>query len=173
LIGNIIYNLYFHPLAKFNGTWYFAVSDIPNAILQLRGLSQYTLAEAHNRYGDIIRIGPNALSFTSPKAWDALYGFRKGVAALPKDPEFYNPMLLGEETITRASDVDAIPIRRSMNAAFAHKNLLAQEPMLQEHILRLTAQINNESEKLEDKGVDLRKWLYVVSTMQANSVVLG
>lgn len=163
MVGNVIYNLYFHPLAKYNGPWYLAISDIPNAVLQLRGLSQYTLAEAHDRHGDILRIGPNALSFTSPKAWDALYGFRKGVAALPKDPEFYNPMLIGEETITRVSDVDAIPIRRSMNAAFAPKNLLAQEPMLQEHIHRLTAQVNTESQKVGDKGVDLRKWLYVGS----------
>ncbi|CAK3813169.1 cytochrome P450 [Lecanosticta acicola] len=166
---SLVYNLYFHPLSIFSGPWYFAASDLPYAITQLLGTSQYTLATAHARYGDVVRIGPNALTFTNPKAWDGLYGLRKGgIAALPKDPLFYSEMLLGDETITRVSDTDAIPIRRAMNAAFAPKNLLLQESMLKEHIERLMSQLATESEKSVNEGVDVRKWL-TMSMFDINS----
>ena len=130
---------------------------MPLAILQLRGTSHYVLKKAHDKYGNVVRIAPNTLSFIEPSAWEDIYGYRKGVAALPKDPHFYNEMLLPKKTITIASDEDARPIRRALNAAFAHKALLAQEPMLQGHIDGLIAQLTRTSQR--DGTIDIRKWM--------------
>jgi cytochrome P450 len=125
--------------------------------MQLRGTSQYTLHKAHERYGPVVRVAPRTLSFIDQTAWNDIYGFRNGRAALPKDPEFYNNMLLPEITITRASDDDAVPIRRAMNSAFSHKTLLEQEPMIQSHIKRLLTQLETNSD--ENGAVDVRKWV--------------
>ena len=75
---------------------------------------------------------------------------------LPRDPLFYNEMLLDRKTITMASDDDALPIRRAMNPAFSHKALLQQEPMLLGHIDHLATQLAKTSR--EKASVDLRKW---------------
>lgn len=133
------------------------MSDVPLALLQLRGMSHYTLKKAHDQYGSIVRIAPSTLSYTEPSAWNDIYGIRKnGLAALPKDPLFYSEMLLEKETITIASDEDAKPIRRAINPAFSNKALLEQEPMLRGHIDRLKSQLAKHSKR---NGVaDVRKW---------------
>lgn len=139
------------------------------AILSLLGTSQYPLKAAHDRYGDIVRIAPGTLSYIKPQAWVEIYGYKKnggGIANFPKDPAFYNEMMLGKETITMANDKDAIPIRRALNSAFAHRSLLEQEPMLQAHIGRLMAQFEKYS--LKAQPVDVREW-FTFSMFDINS----
>ena len=163
----MLYNLYIHPLSSYNGPAYLVASDIALAFLQLRGTSQYALKAAHDKYGNIVRIAPNTLSFIDPSAWNDIYGYRKGRAVLPKDPLFYNEMLLDRKTITLASDDDAVPIRRAINPAFSPKALLEQEPMLRGHIDRLIAQLASRSH--EQEGVDLRDW-FTFSMFDINSI---
>ena len=112
--------------------------------MQLRGTSYHALDAAHRKFGSVVRIAPNTLSFIKPEAWQDIYGNRKGrpsLAVLPKDPHFYSEMLLEKETITISSDEDAAPIRRSMNAAFSPSALQEIEPMLRDHTRRLMAQL--------------------------------
>ncbi|KAI1451205.1 cytochrome P450 [Annulohypoxylon moriforme] len=103
------------------------------------------------------------------EAWTDIYGYRKGgggVTNFLKDPQFYNEILLSKETITLAGDKDAIPIRRSLNSAFSHRSLLEQEPMMQEHIGRLTAQFKKRS--ANRCPVDVREW-FTFSMFDLNS----
>ena len=124
--------------------------------MQLRGTSHHALKKAHQQYGNVVRISPSTLSYIDPSAWNDIYGYRKGRAALPKDPFFYNDMLLDRKTIANTSDDDAIPIRRAMNPAFSRKALLEQEPMFQGHVDQLMAQLAKASR--EQGSVDIRKW---------------
>ncbi|KAI1108084.1 cytochrome P450 [Nemania sp. NC0429] len=166
---NLTYNIYFHPLAEYPGPIYLIISDIPLAVLSLLGTSQYYLKAAHEKYGNIVRISPGTLSYIQPQAWSDIYGYKKnggGRANLPKDPRFYNEMMLGKETITLASDDDAIPIRRSLNNAFAHRSLLEQEAMMQEHISKLMDQF--EKQGAEGRPIDVRKW-FTFSMFDINS----
>jgi cytochrome P450 len=168
-LTKLVYNIYFHPLAAYPGPLWLISSDIPLAIYSLLGTSQYHLKLVHERYGEIVRIAPGTLSYIKPKAWNDIYGYKKdggGRANLPKDPQFYNEMMLSKETITLVSDEDAIPIRRSINSAFAHRSLLEQEPMIQEHVGRLM-------EQLDERGrngvpVDIRDW-FIFSMFDINS----
>jgi aspirochlorine biosynthesis cytochrome P450 monooxygenase len=135
----------------------------------LLGTSQYRLKAAHDAYGDIVRIAPGTLSYIKPQAWTDIYGYKKnggGRANLPKDPRFYNEMMLGKETITLASDDDAIPIRRSLNSAFAHRSLAEQESMMQEHVARLMAQFEKRS--IDRRPIDIREW-FTFSMFDINS----
>ena len=141
-------------------------SDVPLALLQLRGTSHHAIKKAHDEHGSVVRIAPNTLSFIEPSAWNNIYGYRKGRAVLPKDPLFYNDMLLDKKTITMASDDDAVPIRRAMNPAFSPKALLEQEPMLQVHVSRLIAQLAKTSN--EKGSVDMQKW-FTCSMFDINS----
>lgn len=141
-------------------------SDVPLAFMQLRGISHHAIENAHHKYGNVVRIAPNTLSFIEPSAWTDIYGHRKGRAVLPKDPLFYNEMLLDRKTITMASDDEAVPIRKAINPAFSHKALLDQEPMLQGHVDCLMAQLAKTSR--EQGGVDIRKW-FTFSMFDINS----
>ncbi|KAI0841507.1 cytochrome P450 [Hypoxylon sp. FL0890] len=165
----LTYNIYFHPLASYPGPLYLVASDIPLSVLSLLGTSQYRLKAAHDKFGEIVRVAPGTLSYIKPQAWTDIYGYKKnggGRANLPKDPQFYNEMMLGKETITLASDEDAIPIRRSLNSAFSHRSLLEQEPMMQEHVNQLMAQFEKHSAK--KRPIDVREW-FTFSMFDINS----
>ena len=127
------------------------------AFLQLSGKPHYTLKKAHDQYGNVIRIAPNTLSYIEPSAWNDIYGYRNGVVALPKDPLFYNEMLLPKETISIANDKDVKPIRRAVNAAFSPKALSEQEPMLKTHVGRLIGQLAKTSQ--QHGIVNVHKWV--------------
>lgn len=60
-----------HPLAGYTNWWrYFNV----------RGRkAQWTHIDLHRKHGDIVRLGPNVLSFADPRAIKTIYGLNKGM----------------------------------------------------------------------------------------------
>lgn len=57
-------------LAKFTNLWRF---------LDVRSRhSEITHIGLHRKYGDVVRLGPNTLSFSSPSAIKVIYGLNKG-----------------------------------------------------------------------------------------------
>lgn len=40
--------------------------------------AEVTHIRLHERYGDVVRLGPNVLSFSDPKALKSIYGLNKG-----------------------------------------------------------------------------------------------
>ncbi|KAL8665270.1 MAG: hypothetical protein Q9168_007733 [Polycauliona sp. 1 TL-2023] len=82
----VIYNLRFHPLARFPGPTLWAVSRIPYALTLLKGDLTQRTKELHDRYGHVVRLAPNELSFVDPQAWQDIYTHRHGRPNFPKNP---------------------------------------------------------------------------------------
>ncbi|EEH11073.1 benzoate 4-monooxygenase cytochrome P450 [Histoplasma capsulatum G186AR] len=74
VVGNAIYNIYFHPLSKFPGPKYLAVGRIPITLATLRGQKAQFRFNAHRKYGEIVRIASNELSFAHAQGWRDIYG---------------------------------------------------------------------------------------------------
>lgn len=51
--------------------------------------SSYTVPTVLTRPGDVVRWGPNELSFACTEAWKDIYDRRKDGKVLVKDPLFY------------------------------------------------------------------------------------
>jgi hypothetical protein len=80
-IGTLAYfisNKYRYGINKYPGPWLAAYTDWWRFYDTWRGTPHTTILELHRRYGDIVRIGPNALSFADPKALKSIYGLNKG-----------------------------------------------------------------------------------------------
>lgn len=60
-----------HPLAAYTNWWRFY--DV------LGRRSEFTHQDLHKKHGDIVRLGPNVLSFADPKAIKTIYGLNKGM----------------------------------------------------------------------------------------------
>ncbi|KAL4741658.1 cytochrome P450 [Aspergillus similis] len=75
-IWNWVYNLYFHPLAKYPGPFFARMSILPNLYYAWRGTKHLRADELHKRYGDVVRMEPGFLSIISPNAVQAIYGNR-------------------------------------------------------------------------------------------------
>lgn len=60
-----------HPLAAYTNWWRFFEN--------FSRRTEKTHIELHRKYGDIVRLGPNVLSFADPKAIKTIYGLNKGL----------------------------------------------------------------------------------------------
>jgi hypothetical protein len=62
------------------------MTTIPYGIYLLRGSLPFKVAEFHEKYGPVIRIGPNELSYITEDAWSDIYGKMSGKPQLVKSP---------------------------------------------------------------------------------------
>jgi len=51
VIFRVVYNLFFHPLARFPGPWYCAVSSLPNSIISVLRVEPQWLQSLVKKYG--------------------------------------------------------------------------------------------------------------------------
>jgi hypothetical protein len=94
LLAVLVYRLYLHPLAKYPGPWYQAISGWYDFYIAYNERRHLHFEKLHQKYGPIVRYGPNELAFNSPKAFTDMYNFKantkKGqvtVVAASTDPE--------------------------------------------------------------------------------------
>lgn len=73
-ISLYIYNAYFHPLHLYPGPKLWAASTLPKTFHNLRGVLPFAIKNLHDTYGDVVRIGPDELSYISGQAWEDIYG---------------------------------------------------------------------------------------------------
>jgi hypothetical protein len=83
----VIYQRFFHPLARFPGPFLASLSDLWQVFDMLSLQQPYHLTELHAQYGQFVRYGPDKLSTTAEDAIPVV--FQKGGRIFPKT-EFYD-----------------------------------------------------------------------------------
>lgn len=153
----MIYNVYFHPLAKFPGPKSNAATRIPYMYMTMTGNLPHTVKALHNKYGPVVRTAPDELSFiTDGQDWKAIYGTRPGHSQKQKDFSFYQDGIDGHPNIIRSNDADHSRFRRLLSHAFSDNSLRGQEPIIQGYVDLLIRRLREMSES--DKPVDLVSW---------------
>ncbi|KAF4624905.1 hypothetical protein G7Y89_g13264 [Cudoniella acicularis] len=69
LIAHGVYNLCLHPLSNFPGPRRWAISRLPYTRALWQGRLHIKIKEIHDRYGPVVRIAPDELSFIQGKEW--------------------------------------------------------------------------------------------------------
>ncbi|KAI3326974.1 cytochrome P450 [Xylariaceae sp. AK1471] len=69
----IIYLLVFHHLAKYPGPLLAALTEYWYAFAWSSGRYPYLIQAVHQKYGEVVRIGPNKLSFVTVSAYHDIY----------------------------------------------------------------------------------------------------
>lgn len=69
---------YGQGLNKFDGPFLSSFTDFWKLLLVSSNRSRIITADLHERYGDIVRLGPRKLSFGDPRALKEIYGINKG-----------------------------------------------------------------------------------------------
>ena len=62
---------------------------VPHYFWLLLGHDTTVVKSLHDKYGSVVRIAPNDLSFSSPPAYKDIYGFSNERRQLEKDQRFY------------------------------------------------------------------------------------
>ena len=148
-----IYNLFLHPLRKVPGPALYAISNIPKTWRNsVRGKHWHDLLSLHEKYGDMVRIGPKEVSCVSPQAWNDIYGFKTGGRLLfGRDPRFMGIFQLGNSSFMSNERGHHSFFRKLVNPGFSEKALVAQEHI----IIKWADKFIDSLLRRTDKPIDL------------------
>jgi len=76
ILTTLTTNYFHHGLNKYPAPFPAAFTDMWRFLSVYRGKPQFTLRKLHEQHGDIVRVGPNSLSFSHPDALKAIYGLK-------------------------------------------------------------------------------------------------
>ncbi|EXJ66783.1 uncharacterized protein A1O5_09978 [Cladophialophora psammophila CBS 110553] len=150
-----VYNIWFHPLRHYPGPVQNAATRLTWSFQVISGRSQFLLSQLHEKYGDVVRIGPNELSYTSSKAWKDIYQSRSGKSQFQKDPLHYQK----HDKIPSlhvSSDADHTRMRRLISHAFSDKALRDQEPIMKQYSDLLVKRLHEATESGDP--VNIKQW---------------
>lgn len=74
----LLNNKFHAGLNKYHGHWLAGYTDWWRFVDNLGRKTQHTHLDLHRKYGDVVRLGPNVLSFADPRAIKVIYGLNKG-----------------------------------------------------------------------------------------------
>ncbi|KAI8937337.1 hypothetical protein NX059_006543 [Plenodomus lindquistii] len=155
---NALYRLYFHPLKDFPGPRLCAASRIPGHIATWRGTRDPLVREMHAKYGHIVRIGPNQLSFTHPDAWKDIYGHgtKNTRGTVPdKDWAKYGTSINGAQSLISARPENHGRMRKIFTPAFSDRALKQQEPLFLKYTDLLVSKLREELTADSERKVDM------------------
>ena len=127
------------------------------------GTLNQAVHEAHKKYGDVVRVAPNEVSFTTGEtAWQDIYGFQSSKTSkgqYSKDYMWYNPAPNGVWHIVNTPNLaDHSRHRRKLAHAFSDRALREQESILQYYINLLVRRLTEQCEGESGGKVDMVKW---------------
>lgn len=132
ILTSSIYSAFLGPLSKFPGPKSRAFSVVPWMKTNWEGTDNTDLPALHREYGDVVRVGPNQVSFVGDgRIWKDIYGFRKhGQPEAPKDMTFYGQPINKTSGIITADGPTHSRQRKIVSHAFSDKALKEQSPLL-------------------------------------------
>ena len=116
----------------------------------MRGNGVPYVKNIHNKYGPVVRIAPNRISYSTPTGFRAIYGRREHV----KDSDMYIAPPSDAPGIGEADDVNHARIRKYLGPAFSAKALEEQEPLIQGYVDLFVQGLK----KREGQDVDMVRW---------------
>ncbi|KAG4443210.1 hypothetical protein IFR05_001352 [Cadophora sp. M221] len=156
-----LYNLTFHPLAKFPGPKLDGAFDFPRYWHMYKGNSAARFSSLHDQYGKVVRVAPNRLSFNSAQAFTDIYA-AKGSDGYPlaKDREQYtDPIDNKNISIVSADNTTHRKQRRVMTYAFSPTALREQEAIVHSYCDLLISRLHSQISSLQNGKVDMVRWL--------------
>jgi cytochrome P450 len=112
--------------------------------MQSTGESHKRTLELHQKYGEVVRVSPNKVSFLASDAWRGLMGYQKdrGVENL-KDPLYYESMIKGMLGVGTEAHRRH---RRVLGPAFSAQSMFEQEPLIRKYIDLLITKLKERSQ---------------------------
>ena len=77
LLAWLLNNKFYNGLNKYPGHWLAGYTNWWRFVDNLGRRTQHTHINLHRRHGDVVRLGPNVLSFADPAAIKIIYGLNK------------------------------------------------------------------------------------------------
>ncbi|KAI2610114.1 cytochrome P450 [Hypoxylon fragiforme] len=156
----LVKNRYHNGLNKYPGPFLASLTDWWRFWDVYGQRPEVTHQKLHAKHGDVVRLGPNTLSFADPKALKSIYGLNKGFVK----SEFYvvqQSVVKGHSLASLFSTTDNTfhaQFRRCVNSAFAMSALVQYEPFV-DNTTKIFLERTEELFADNPKGCDFTQWL--------------
>nr|AVY05535.1 cytochrome P450 monooxygenase [Nodulisporium sp.] len=151
----VIRNLYFHPLSSVPGPKLWSSSRLPFVRALLRGSLIHDVEKLHRKYGPVVRIAPDEVTFAQPEAWTDI--LRADRPMFLKDPVWWAAQPdLHEALMTAIQPESHARIRKILAPAFTTRALKAQETILQHYVNLLIERLRDHADR--KAVIDIAPW---------------
>ncbi|KAF2728928.1 cytochrome P450 [Polyplosphaeria fusca] len=160
-IARKIYAILTHPLRKFPGPFLCGISNAPYSYWFNGGRRDFIIKDLHEKYGPVVRIAPDELSFATPQSFRDIYGFRTAPHSTFPKSRFYDGSAFSSYgvhgIITARDPAEHAQMRRHLSHAFSERALREQEGLVAEIVDEFVKIVGNMG--AEGKVVDFEWWL--------------
>lgn len=123
--------------------------------MYLSGTAPQQILDLHQRYGPIVRVAPEILSFNHPDAMKEIRGHRKhGAGENGKDPIH---MAAARKNIIGANREDHARYRRTLAHGFSAQAMMNQQPIILKYVNLLFDRLEDSAEH-GTVSIDLVSW---------------
>ncbi|EKD16694.1 uncharacterized protein L3040_001435 [Drepanopeziza brunnea f. sp. 'multigermtubi'] len=159
-VAYLLCNRFNRGLNKYPGPFLASLTDWWRFWIVYKRRPEVEHIRLHEQLGDVVRLGPNSISFSNPKALKTIYGLNKGFTK----SEFYpvQQSVAGGHRLPSLFSTTSEPfhaqLRRSVNSAFSMSTLIQYEPFVDsttELFLAQTDKLYAET----GKGCNFARWL--------------
>ncbi|KAF2005008.1 cytochrome P450 ClCP1 [Amniculicola lignicola CBS 123094] len=154
-----IYNLTLHPLRSYPGPLLWRAYRIPWCISTLGGRFPFDVLEFHKKYGPVVRVAPDELSYSTSKALKPIYGHHnatsEGFTEFDKDRTQYVASMNGVWNILAARATEHGRFRRMFSHSFSEKGMRELQPKIQTYVELL---IRGLKESAGPEFLDILAW---------------
>lgn len=164
---------YKHPLRKIPGPLSASFSNALYSWNFMRGRQPYRQLELHEKYGSIVRVAPNEVSFSSARSWLEIYGPRKGIGTFIKS-EFYDGGNFAAEALSIVSERDPkkhAEMRKYLASAFSDRSLKAQEPLIAHSVDLFVEKLGEAGQG--NRGTNMVMWYNLMTFDIIGSLAFG
>ncbi|KAI0965608.1 cytochrome P450 [Xylaria arbuscula] len=158
LFVQIVQRLFFGPLRAIPGPWLNRISELPAALALLKGDQHLYYKTLHDKYGPVVRISPDEISFISVEARQEIYGFRKSGLNMEKSPIFLGAVGAqdGQSGVSLATKEHHNRQRKALGYLFTNNALVQLEEIVIVHINKLVAALHARA--VEKRAADVSNW---------------
>ncbi|KAK5011323.1 hypothetical protein LTR28_003940, partial [Elasticomyces elasticus] len=137
----ILYNIFLSPLSKIPGPLLARITAKWLIVVDMAGNRTSTIHRLHQVYGDVVRIGPKEVSFSSARVIKELYG---QASTFMKAPSYDDFSLHPVGIFSMRNKNDHKQRRKLLSPAFAQSNLLETEPLIVTVVKRFLKRVESK-----------------------------
>ncbi|KAF2133687.1 cytochrome P450 [Dothidotthia symphoricarpi CBS 119687] len=160
------YNTFLHPLRRYPGPLLWRSFRLSYVISTHRGRLHQDLKDFHTKYGPIVRIAPNELSYANSTAWNDIYASRPGHQPFQRNRTWFKKASPDEPHSIMGYDEDAhARFRRAFANSFSDKSLRDQAPVIESYVDAFMTQLRARSsgQRGKETALDLEKWFHYLT----------
>ncbi|KAI9813028.1 MAG: hypothetical protein M1832_006419 [Thelocarpon impressellum] len=159
----VVHTLYLHPLSRVPGPLFAALTSRWLLFIDLAGQRTATIHGLHQKYGPVVRIGPDDLSFADVEAVNDIYTGTKFAKAPVYD-------LFGRQGLFQMQDAEQHQRRQKRVAhVFAPSSLAVMEPAIHDTVRKLLRSLGRRV----GQPIDMLRWFRMLALDVVGELFLG